>query len=53
VEQLMDAPFPVVDGNTPVDEIAKHINKENRAVLVADNNSYHIITMHDIIQTLH
>jgi cystathionine beta-synthase len=51
VEELMQAPFPFVDSNTPMDEISKMINKENNAVLMTDlAGSTHIITKHDLIQ---
>jgi cystathionine beta-synthase len=54
VASIMDAAFPVANGGTSMDEIAKLITKENKAVLIeTTEGEFHIITMHDIIQTLH
>lgn len=53
VSEVMDAPFPVVASNAEIDEISKHINKDNKAVLVKNGDgSHHIITMHDLIEAL-
>lgn len=50
VADLMQAPFPMVDAQTPMDEISKLINKENNAVLMTDlAGNVHIITKHDLI----
>jgi len=53
VEQLMQKPFPIIDGNLAIEEISKLISKENNAVLVKDlGGSVHIITKHDIIAAI-
>ena len=53
IESLMQAPFPFVDANMPLEEVSKKINKENNAVLVNDEKGNpHIITKHDIIQAI-
>lgn len=53
VSEVMDAPFPIVASNAEIDEISKHINKDNKAVLVKNGDgSHHIITMHDLIEAL-
>jgi cystathionine beta-synthase len=51
VEELMQAPFPMVSEHAPMEEISKMINKENNAVLMTDlGGGVHIITKHDLIQ---
>ena len=51
VEELMQAPFPIVSPQTPMEEISKLISKENNAVLMTDlAGTVHIITKHDLIQ---
>jgi cystathionine beta-synthase len=53
VEQLMQKPFPIIDGNLGLEEVSKLISKENNAVLVKDlGGSVHIITKHDIIAAI-
>lgn len=53
VKNLMEAPYEFVDGNASLEEIAKKIDKQNRAVLVKDRSgSTHIITIHDIIESI-
>ena len=53
VEQLMQKPFPIIDGNLALEEVSKLISKENNAVLVKDlGGSVHIITKHDIISAI-
>lgn len=53
VEKVMESPFPTVSYNEPVKEIAKHISKENNAVMVKlPDGKQHIITKHDIIAAL-
>jgi cystathionine beta-synthase len=50
--QIMDAPFPVVNEKTPIEDISRLITKENSAVLMKDlGGNYYIITKHDIIET--
>lgn len=51
VGDFMQPPFPIVDKETKLDQIMSKINKDNRAVLVKINeNEYHIITLHDLIE---
>ncbi|MGV3460494.1 MAG: pyridoxal-phosphate dependent enzyme [Flavobacterium sp.] len=53
IREIMGKPYPVVQANTPVDEISKLINKDNQAVLVdLGNGRHHIITKHDIISAI-
>lgn len=50
-EELMQAPFPMVGAQAPMEEISKMISKENNAVLMTDlGGSVHIITRHDLIR---
>jgi len=50
VSEVMGKRFPIVDSQTPVNEIAALVNKETPAVLVKiEENKYHIITRHDLI----
>jgi cystathionine beta-synthase len=49
----MGKPFPIVNENTPIEEVSKLINKDNQAVLVAlENGKHHIITKYDIISSI-
>lgn len=53
VKEIMQPSFPIVGADISAEQLYKFINKENRAVLVElGNNEYHIITLHDIIETL-
>ncbi|KAA3648505.1 MAG: pyridoxal-phosphate dependent enzyme [Bacteroidetes bacterium] len=53
VKKVMDAPYEFVDGNASLEEIAKKIDKHNRAVLVKNRaGDVHIITIHDIIEAI-
>jgi cystathionine beta-synthase len=53
IADVMEAPFPETAFDTPVDRLAKFINKENGAVLGKDESgTYHIVTKYDIIQSL-
>lgn len=53
VKDVMEAPFPLVDVNTPIERISSLINKENGAVLGHDESThYHIVTKYDIIQSM-
>ncbi len=53
ISSIMRAPFPVVNHNTPVDELCKLISKDTPAVLVelADGKA-HIVTRYDIISAM-
>jgi cystathionine beta-synthase len=53
VKEAMNQPFPIVDSNEEISKITKLINKENSAVVVKiDEDSYHIISRHDLISSL-
>ncbi len=53
VETIMQAAFPIVEAQTPIDEISKLITKDNNAVLMKDlGGNTHIITKHDVIQAV-
>ncbi|MEQ8908433.1 MAG: pyridoxal-phosphate dependent enzyme [Vicingaceae bacterium] len=53
VRELMEDPYEFVDGNSSLDEIAKKVDKQNRAVLVKDRSGkVNIITIHDIIESI-
>jgi cystathionine beta-synthase len=53
VENIMEAPFPIVQMEEPIKSVAKHINKDVSAVMVAlDEGAMHIITKQDIINAL-
>jgi cystathionine beta-synthase len=51
VEAVMEANFPLVAFDTPVERLSHLINKENGAVLAKDEaGTYHIVTKYDVIQ---
>ena len=53
VSEVMDAPYPIVDGEQPVDNVAKLLSKTNPAVLVRTNGSVKgIITRSDMLNYL-
>jgi len=53
VSEVMDPPFPIVDGEQPVDAIAKLLSKSNPAVLVRSNGSVQgIVTRSDMLTYL-
>jgi len=53
VASVMDAPYPMVAFDTPVERLSKLINRENGAILSRDESGYlHIVTKYDIIQSL-
>lgn len=53
ISSIMNAPFPVVQAATHVDELCKLINKNVPAVLVdLGNTKYHIVTRYDIISSM-
>ena len=54
IKEMMQEPYPMVDKNTPIDEVAKLINKDVQAVLVdLGGGKHHIITKYDIIGGLY
>jgi cystathionine beta-synthase len=53
VESVMENEYPIVDFNTPVEKLSKLITRQVPAVLGKDETGcYHIVTKHDIIQSL-
>ncbi|MBS1749367.1 MAG: pyridoxal-phosphate dependent enzyme [Bacteroidetes bacterium] len=53
VVSVMEAPYPLVEFDTPVERLGKLINKENGAILSRnESGDFHIITKYDIIQSL-
>jgi len=53
IKEVMQEAYPIVDRNTPIEEVAKLINKDIQAVLVhLGDNKYHIITKYDVISGL-
>ncbi|WPV65154.1 pyridoxal-phosphate dependent enzyme [Chitinophaga sp. LS1] len=53
IKQVMQAAFPEVKMDTPIEKLSSYINKENGAVLTRDESGKaHIITKYDIIQAL-
>ena len=53
VKTIMQPSFPVVGEKAPIEEVSKHITKNNDAVLMRDlGGNVHIITKHDIIQAV-
>ncbi len=53
IKEVMQQPFPIVDGNTAIEEVAKLITKDVQAVLLdLGDGKHHIITKYDIISGL-
>jgi cystathionine beta-synthase len=53
VEQVIEAPLPMVAFDTPVEKLGHLINRENGAVLAKDEaGNIHIVTKYDVIQAL-
>jgi cystathionine beta-synthase len=53
VESVMEAPYPMVSFDTPVERLGGLITKGNGAVLAKDDSGYyHIVTKYDVIQSL-
>jgi cystathionine beta-synthase len=48
----MGSPYPVVDLTTSIEEVANMVKSGHRAVLVAVEQGYHIITKQDIITAM-
>ncbi len=50
VEEVMGAPFEIVEANEKLEKVSKLFSKNTHAVLVRiDEGKYHIITKHDLI----
>jgi cystathionine beta-synthase len=53
VKHVMEAGFPIVAFDTPVEKLGTLINKENGAVIAKDESgNYHIVTKYDVLQAL-
>jgi len=53
VRDHMAKPYPFVDGNASLEELAKMLNKQNPAVMVKNRaGESHIITIHDLIASI-
>ncbi len=53
ISSVMEAAYPLVAFDTAVERLSSFITKENGAALSKDESgSYHIVTRHDIIQSL-
>ncbi len=53
ISEIMDKPYPTVQSTDDIKSVAKHITKENNAVIVKlKDGGRHIITKHDIIGAL-
>ena len=53
VKQIMEEPFPEVDGNFSIDDLSKLFNNENRAVIVnLGGDKQHIITLQDMMNAI-
>jgi cystathionine beta-synthase len=53
VSEVMDAPFPIVDGGQTIDNVAKLLSKANPAVLVRGGGSVRgIVTRSDVLNFL-
>lgn len=53
IEDIMDAPFPIVNEELPVKQLNRYISKKIPAVVAKDKaGSLHILTKYDIIQAV-
>ncbi|HSL69966.1 MAG TPA: cystathionine beta-synthase [Longimicrobiales bacterium] len=53
IDRLMDAPFPVVDANTPMAGVGRLLTRQNPAVLVRENGHLAgIVTRYDVVTYL-
>ena len=53
VKQIMEEPFPEVDGNFSINDLSKLFNNENRAVIVnLGGDKQHIITLQDMMNAI-
>ncbi|MHC4710670.1 MAG: CBS domain-containing protein [Planctomycetota bacterium] len=53
VQEVADAPFPVVDADAELSEITNRLTRQNPAILVAENGSVRgILTRYDVIHHL-
>ncbi len=53
VQDILEAPYPLVAFDTPLERISSLISKENGAVLAKDETgNFHIVTKYDVIHAL-
>ena len=53
IEDIMDAPFPIVNEELPVKQLNRYISKRIPAVIARDKaGSMHVLTKYDIIQAV-
>jgi len=53
ISEVIEAPYPMVSFDTPVERISSLINKENGAVLAKDESgNFHIVTKYDVLQSI-
>jgi cystathionine beta-synthase len=53
IEDIMDAPFPIVNEDLPVKQLNRYISKRIPAVIARDKaGSMHVLTKYDIIQAV-
>jgi cystathionine beta-synthase len=53
VEEVMNEPFAIIEANEKVENIARLFDKKTHAVLVRlENENYHILTKHDLIDAI-
>jgi cystathionine beta-synthase len=53
IAEVLEAAYPVVAYDTPVERLSSLFNKENGAVLAKDDTgNFHIVTKYDMIQAL-
>jgi cystathionine beta-synthase len=53
IKEVMGKPYPIVQANTPIQDITHLFSKENQAVLIElENGKHHIVTRYDIIGTI-
>jgi cystathionine beta-synthase len=52
IQEVIEAPYPVVAFDTAVERISSLISKENGAVLARDDSgNFHIVTKYDVLQS--
>jgi cystathionine beta-synthase len=52
IQEVIEAPYPLVDFDTAVERISSLISKENGAVLAKDDSgNFHIVTKYDVLQS--
>jgi cystathionine beta-synthase len=52
IQEVIEAPYPLVGFDTSVEKISALINKENGAVLAKDDSgNFHIVTKYDVLQS--